>query len=491
MPSTRTFRTTLATAATTALAAATLAAGTLVAGASSASAAPSGLQGDFNGDGYRDLAIAAAMGKVGTQAAAGYVAVVYGTSKGLDPTRRTIISQDSAGVPGSAEKGDYFGNALAAADLNRDGYSDLAVSAPEEDTAEGQAAGTVVIVWGGAKGLSGATTVPNPQPLYGSYFGASIAAADFTGDGKPDLAIGAQGDTSPSWKIRLVRGPFAKSGARGKLTTYSSPVDNPFLTAGRVTKDSAADLVVQGRKFDKYILGPSVFYKGSSTGLVKGGTLPAGTNAAIGDLDKDGYGDIAIGNPDEPVNEPSGSKGGEVSVVYGAASGPSSTRRTTLTENSAGVPGVSEYGDAFGASVAIGDFDKNGYGDLAAGVPGQSFGADPDRKLYAGEVILLRGSAKGITGTGARALSQDTPGVPGTTEGIDSFGARLLATDINRDGYADLSVVASQEDNDAGAVTYLRGAPSASFPATGSTAFGPAALSRPTTYSDFGGRLAG
>ncbi|MFD8965957.1 FG-GAP and VCBS repeat-containing protein [Streptomyces sp. NPDC059568] len=490
MPRTRTLRTALATATATALAAGALT-GALIAGTGSASAAPSGLQGDFNGDGYRDLAIAAAMGKVGTKAGAGYVAVVYGTAKGLDPTRRTIISQDSAGVPDSAEKDDEFGHALAAADLNRDGYSDLAVSASKENTSHGQAAGTVVIVWGGAKGLSGATTVPNPQPLYGSYFGASIAAGDFTGDGKPDLAIVAQGDTVPSWKIRLVRGPFAKSGAHGKLTTYNSPVDRPSLTAGRVTKDSAADLVVQGRKFNKDILGPSVFYKGASTGLVKGGTLPAGTDAAIGDLDKDGYGDIAIGNPDEPADEPSGSKGGEVSVVHGTASGPSATRRTALTENSATVPGVSEYGDSFGSSVAIGDFDKDGYGDLVAGAPGQSFGADPDWMMSAGEVILLRGSAKGVTGTGARALTQNTPGVPGTTEDIDNFGAVLLASDINRDGYADLAVSALQEDNDAGAVTYLRGAPAASFPATGSTVFGPAALARPTAYSDFGGHLAG
>jgi hypothetical protein len=485
MPSTP-FRTTFSLAAVTALAA-----GLLTVAAGGASAAPSGLAGDFNGDGYRDLAIGAPSADVGSKTDAGKVAVVYGTAKGLDPSRRTLISQDSAGIPGAAEKFDYFGTDLAAADLNRDGYGDLIVSAPDEDTADGESAGSVVIVWGGSKGLSGGTTVPNPQPLYGSYFGTSIAAADFTGDGKPDLAIGAQGYTDPAWKIRLVRGPFTKSGSHGKITSYSSPVDRPNLVAGEVTKDAAADLVVQGVTFNKDTLGASVFYKGASTGLVKGSTLPAGTNAAVGDLDKDGYGDIVIGNPSDPDSDPSGSKGGEVGIVYGAAAGPSATRRTNLTQNSAGVPGTSTHSDGFGNSVAVGDFDKDGYGDLAAGVPGKTFGVDPDATMFAGAVVVLRGSAKGVTTTGARSLSQDTAGVPGASEDGDGFGDQLLASDVNRDGYADLSVVAGQEDADAGGLTFLRGAAGTGFPAAGSVGFGPKGLGLPATYSGFGHPLAG
>ncbi|MYV53169.1 FG-GAP-like repeat-containing protein [Streptomyces sp. SID3212] len=482
-----TLRTTLSLAAVTALAS-----GLLTVAAGGAAAAPSGLAGDFNGDGYRDLAIGAFMAKVGTKASAGRVAVVYGTAKGLDPGRRTVISQDTAGIPGAAEAYDDFGRSLAVADLNRDGYSDLVVSAPDEDNGKMNESGTVVVVWGGAKGLSGGTTVPNPDPVqYGTYFGQSLAAGDFTGDGKPDLAIVNQGHGVPAWEIRLVRGPFAKAGSHGKTMSYKSPLDRPNLTAGKVTKDAAVDLVVQGQKINKDPLGPSVFYKGGSGGLVKGGTLPAGTNAAIGDLDKDGYGDIVIGNPDEPDREPSGSKGGEVGIVYGAAAGPSAGRRTNLTQNSAGVPGTSVYGDDFGASVAVGDFDKDGYGDLAAGVPGKTFGVDPEATWSAGAVVVLRGSAKGVTTTGARSLSQDTAGVPGASEDGDGFGERLLASDVNRDGYADLSVTAEAEDSDAGGLTFLRGAAGTGFPAAGSIGFGPRGLGLPAAYSAFGDPLAG
>src|SRR5690348_8860073 len=44
--------------------------------------------GDFNGDGYRDLAIGAPNAKVGKAAKAGAVAVAYGSKKGLSTARR-------------------------------------------------------------------------------------------------------------------------------------------------------------------------------------------------------------------------------------------------------------------------------------------------------------------------------------------------------------------------------------------------------------------
>ncbi|MGW5866190.1 FG-GAP repeat protein [Streptomyces sp. NPDC055239] len=149
---------------------------------------------------------------------------------------------------------------------------------------------------------------------------------------------------------------------------------------------------------------------------------------------------------------PSGSKGGEVSVVYGTSSGPSATRRTTLTQSSSGVPGASEYGDNFGAAVAVGDLDGDGNAELATGAPGESIGSEPDVILGAGTVTLLRGSASGLRTTGAITLTQDSPGVPGASGSMDGFGATLLASDIGADGRLDLTATAAQENDDAGAV---------------------------------------
>ena len=71
------------------------------------------LQDDFNGDGYSDLAVAASSATVGGKKTAGYVAVVYGSATGLKTSTKQVFSQNSAGVPGSAETGDRFGSALS------------------------------------------------------------------------------------------------------------------------------------------------------------------------------------------------------------------------------------------------------------------------------------------------------------------------------------------------------------------------------------------
>ena len=480
---------------TTALAALTLAGLTpLTLTATPAAAAPSGLQGDFNGDGYRDVAIGAPAATVSGQKWAGQVAVVYGTANGLDPAGRKLISQNTAGIPGSAETDDEFGDQVAAADLNRDGYSDLIIGAQHEKTGSAEDAGTVVVVWGSSSGLSGGTTVKNPQTLYGSYFGLSITAADFTGDGKPDLAISAQSDSEnpSSYRVRLIRGPFTTSGSTGSVSTYSPGIDRPVLTAGRVSGDTKADLVVTGQKPNSDQLATAVYYKGTASGLSKAGTLRAATTAAIGDLDKDGYGDIVLGNPAEPDSEPSASTGGKIHVIYGTGSGPSADRRVSYTQNSTGVPDSSEYGDRFGAALAIGDFDKNGYADLAVGAPGESFGDDSDYVSSAGAITLLRGSASGLTTTGAVFLTQDSTGVPGANEAGDSFGSTLLASDVNHDGRADLTAIGAQENDPAGAAWFLPGAASTLYSTTASKSFGPTALGLSTAQGGaFGTDLAG
>ncbi|MEU4034308.1 FG-GAP-like repeat-containing protein [Streptomyces collinus] len=480
--------------ASTALAALIVGGLTPVALTTPASAAPSGLQGDFNGDGYRDVAVAAPFATVGGKDQAGRVAVVYGTASGLDPAKHQLISQDTAGIPGSAEKGDEFGDQVATADLNRDGYSDLVVGAQQEAAGSAQDAGTVVIVWGSKNGLSGGTTVKNPQTLYGSYFGTSIAAADFTGDGKPDLAISAQSDTEnpSSWRVRLIRGPFTRSGSTGRVSSYSPGIDRTSLTAGRVDAGTRADLVVTGQKPNGDHLATAVYYKGTADGISKTASLRAATTAAIGDLDKDGYGDLVLGNPEDPADEPSASTGGKIHVIYGTKSGPSATRRVSLTQNTSGVPDSSESGDRFGEALAVGDFDKDGYGDLAVGASGEDFGDDSRYFASAGAITLLRGSAAGLTTTRAVFLTQDSPGVPGALEAGDGFGRTLLASDVNRDGRADLTAAADGENDPEGAVWFLPGASSTLYSPTASTSFGPTKVGLPAhRYSDFGGHLAG
>ncbi|MFD7242184.1 FG-GAP and VCBS repeat-containing protein [Streptomyces massasporeus] len=86
--------------------------------------------GDVNGDGYRDAVLPAPGANVAGKAEAGAVVVLYGAKSGLSTSRRAVITQNSPGLPGTAGTEDRFGAATATADLNRDGYADLVVGAP-------------------------------------------------------------------------------------------------------------------------------------------------------------------------------------------------------------------------------------------------------------------------------------------------------------------------------------------------------------------------
>src|SRR5688500_5802822 len=98
---------------------------------------------DFDGDGFGDVAIAAPGEAIGARREAGAVHILYGTGSGLSAAGDQIWHQDIAGVPGKAETGDSFGNAVATGDFDADGFDDLAIGAPGESLGADQLAGIV------------------------------------------------------------------------------------------------------------------------------------------------------------------------------------------------------------------------------------------------------------------------------------------------------------------------------------------------------------
>lgn len=200
-----------------------------------------------------------------------------------------MITQNSTGVPGTAEELDQFGSSLAAGDLDGDGYADLVVGTPSESIGDREHVGAATVVWGSKSGLSGGSSLPSPSGLteYGGY-SSGIATGDFNGDGKTDVTITGQSRTG------LYRGPFARTG------------------------------------------------------------------------------------------------------LFGSAGGLKGTGATSYTQNTAGVPGSSETGDAFGTSVRLVDLDRNGKVDLVVGT-GYENGY--------GAVTVLKGTASGLTTTGAKSFT--------------------------------------------------------------------------------------
>ncbi|MFD3647589.1 VCBS repeat-containing protein [Streptomyces cyaneofuscatus] len=409
--------------------------------AAPASAAAAKHYDDFNGDGYRDLAVPyaySAMQDGSVSFSGGAVLVTYGGPKGLTP-KKQLIHQGSPGIPGGGEQNDRFGAALASADLNRDGYADLVVGNPSEEAGR-TPVGSVTLVWGSAKGLKGGTALPRKGGGAFGAFGSDIATGDFNGDGRPDIATVNDGD------VYLYRGGFTKAGGLGKVSRYDRVGQgwhSDTIAAGKVNGDGKTDLIVTGvRGIGSTFRTEAWFLKGSTGGLVSG---PAKVvdgkkqherlDAAIGDFDRDGYGDIAVGNP-----YANGSRGA-VTVWYGASAGPGK-RTVTLSQATAGVPGASEAWDEFGLSLTAGDADGDGYADLAVGVPFEKVGA----KTHAGGAYLFRGGKGGLKGARSAGLGKSLPGVAGGTAAHDIFGYDLRLRDLNRDGRADLAVAVPGEN---------------------------------------------
>ena len=340
--------------------------------------------GDFDGDGYADLATRAAND----------VLIVYGGRRGLT-ARDQLIEPRKIG-PGDF---DLNGPPLAAADFDRDGFSDLVVANPGNETEYGG----VGIYRGTRTGLSKRATVilhrdtpgvPGKR-FFDDFFGASVAVGDVTGDGHPDLAISS--DEEIGGTIYLFRG------TRAGITTRGNTVLRAEALAGR-----------------------PYYYSFSSD-----------TTLAIADFDGDGNGDLALGNPSLCYRAPKQYLCGAVLTFAGSAAGfdPRSVR--FWDQDSVGVPDRSEPGDGFGGGLGVGDLDRDGDADLAIGAPTESLG--PNRDV--GAVTVLYGTRQGLSATGAQLWSQASPKIKGVPHDGEMFGhGPIRVLNFGKSQHADLAV---------------------------------------------------
>jgi hypothetical protein len=282
---------------------------------------------------------------------------------------------------------DGFGFSVApAGDVNGDAIPDVVVGAPSQDALE-DFAGRAYVFYGpfdGDRDAADADATISTQN-FGDNVGFSVASAgDTNDDGFDDLLVGARGNDA--------RGIQA-----GQAYLFLGPLEGALFPAD-------ADATFAGDAFDE--LGRTV--------------------ASAGDLNGDGFADVAIGSP---LALDGGVSAGQVLVYYGPVTGAQTPQTADATINGL------VFNELLGHSVAAaGDLDGDGIGDLAIGAPRPNLNGSGT-----GTVYVFFGPVLGT-------MSANEADVRIVGERLnDEFGSAVSsAGDVNADGIDDLFVGASQ-----------------------------------------------
>jgi hypothetical protein len=396
--------------------------------------------GDVNGDGFSDVLVGAPEASNG-EANEGLALLYYGTASGLAGTPDLTLESNMAGA--------RFGYSVATAgDVNGDGYADVVIGAP-------QAAGTgrAYIFHGGPAGLS-TTPALILNGTVASRFGHSVSTAgDINSDGFSDVLIGAPSSGTVSVHLGSVLGLTATPHELLPNPQVGSNYGWAVATAGDVNGDGFSDIVIGAPDFSNGQAGEGVAFvhHGSEDGLVlpfanllernQAGARFGFSAAGAGDMNGDGFFDVAIGAPNwrtTQVNE------GAMSFHPGSAAGVVATGPTTAL-----IPGGLANIN-FGSSVAEGgDVNGDGYADLLVGAPLFS-------TSFAGQGRLYVFSGRPGLPPSTVAMSLWTPNVAGRRAASAVAGGG----DIDGDGFSDVIVGqpnATSAFTNEGAHTVLRG----------------------------------
>jgi len=335
------------------------------------------------------------------------------------PATAAVLGEPAEAAPDLPGR---LGSAVATGvDWNGDGHPDVVAGAPY--------AGDGAIAIRPEPGKSGDTRVRlGATPL--ERFGAAVVnAGDLDGDGWNDLAVGAplcEAAGPEAGRVYVFRGGPASDGEPDWMLEGQRSRElfgSALAAAGDLDGDGFGDLAIgapgvsgEGRAY-VYLGGPG-FGPVPDRVLASGLPGPFGlTLAGAGDVNGDGADDLLVSGPPSP----GGSGSSAVHLYFGSAAAASWDHLAFEGD---------QPGDGFGASMAgLGDLEGDGFDDFAIGAP---FADVPGAGVDAGRVRIYYGTARFLPVAGS-TLAGTGPG--------DFFGAALAGgADLNADGRPDLAI---------------------------------------------------
>jgi Ca2+-binding RTX toxin-like protein len=307
----------------------------------------------------------------------------------------SLTSETGHQINGSVAGAEAGSNVLLA-DLNGDGFIDLAVSAPLLNGYTGAA----YVIFGTASGIPTNIGLADLDGTNGyavtgranTGFGSALAAGDVNGDGIEDLLIGGSAGTGLTTVVFGQSGPVAATRAYTDFTG-----DNGF-------------------NFNGQRAGYSV--------------------SAGGDINGDGIDDLVVSHHTSAVG---GAYSGVTYVVFGKTSGWAANESLSGLDGSNGFRVVGLGGDNLGQALEIMDINGDGIDDLLMGAPGANAGF-----AGSGAVYIVYGKASGWAANlsvgaldGANGMTLTANLAAGVGRGVKNLG------DINSDGREDLGIVGS------------------------------------------------
>ncbi|MBP9145358.1 MAG: FG-GAP repeat protein [Thermoanaerobaculia bacterium] len=354
--------------------------------------------GDFDGDGYDDLAIGSPdegfvadghCGEFGLCTGFGVVQIAWGGATGLGLSFDTYTFLDlGLEILDSGAFALRMGTALAAGDRDGNGLFELAIGIPNADVGPDHRTGAVAIF----EGTAGRTFVEadriDRQSTAGNndHIGTTTAFGHFQLNDEPHFVGG---------------GPDSDIGSANDAGLVAQQSDS--LGAARPDLDQVD---VGGANQDNDFFGAAL---------------------AVGDFDNDGADDLAIGAPGNDHNGENDA--GTVFIAYGANAGLPAGGHQFLAQSD--ISTADEPNAEFGRALAAGDIDGDGFDDLLVGAPGRG---DDDR----GVVYIFHGSSTGLVVSGSVVFSAPTIG--GEAQTNSNFGSVLAAGDIDGDGTAEVAI---------------------------------------------------